>query len=60
MFFNIATHCGRGFETLISLRITIILRPLSGRLGTDPNISLRVAITLPRVIQLITLDYNYS
>jgi hypothetical protein len=56
MFF--ATHCGVGFETTISLRITIILRSWSERMGNDPTISLRVAITLPRVIGVMTSDHG--
>ncbi len=60
MRFNMATHCGRDFETLISLRFTITYAPTRDGWEVEPIISLRVTITLPRVIGVMTSDYSKS
>lgn len=55
-----ATHCGLDFETSISLRFTINYAPTKDGWEVEPIISLRVTITLPRVIGVMTSDYSKS
>ena len=54
-----ATHCGLDFETSISLRVNHYTNaPYRGRMGFEPMSLCVLAITLPRVIGVMTSDYS--